>query len=456
MDLAHVIASFLVAICVLVAVHEFGHYWVARRLGVKVLRFSIGFGPAIRRWRGRDADQVEYVIAAIPLGGYVKMLDEGEGEVAPHERDRAFNRKSLAVRSAVVIAGPAFNFLFAIFAYATMFLVGVDGLKPFIGDVESDSIAARAGLRSGQEIVAIDGRTVRTWQGVIEGLLSHSVGGRAVPLTVRDEGGSPRDLSLDLAGIPVDDMTSGGLFDAAGFTPRRPLIPAVIGLVEAGAPAAAGGLEEGDRVLSAGGEEIAGWSAFVDAVRASPGRALALEVERAGRTVSLTLVPEAVSDPSGASIGRIGAGPRRVEETLAGYYATERYGLGAALSRGLDKTVEMSVLTVRFLWKMVRGEVSLKNLSGPISIAQYASLSAEDGLGRFLGFLGIVSISLGILNLLPIPVLDGGHLLYYLIEFARGRPLSEQAQYAGQRIGIVLLVGLMGLAFYNDVARLIG
>ncbi len=456
MDLVHIVASFLVAICVLVAVHEFGHYWVARRLGVKVLRFSIGFGPAIRRWTGRDADRVEYVIAAIPLGGYVKMLDEGEGEVPPEERERAFNRKSLAVRSAVVLAGPAFNFLFAIVAYASMFLVGVDGLKPFVGDVVADSIAGRAGLRGDHEIVAIDGREVRTWQGVIEGLLSHSVGGRPVPLTVRDGSGARSDLSLDLSDVPVDDMTSGGLFDAAGFSPRRPLIPAVIGLVEAGAPAAAGGLREGDLVLGAGGEPISGWSAFVDAVRASPGRALDLEIERDGSTLALTLVPETVSDGSGAPMGRIGAGPRRAEESLASYYATERYGLGAAFLRGVDKTLEMSVLTVRFLWKMVRGEVSLKNLSGPISIAQYASLSAEDGLGRFLGFLGIVSISLGILNLLPIPVLDGGHLLYYLIEFVRGRPLSEQAQYAGQRIGIVLLVGLMGLAFYNDVARLIG
>ena len=435
--------------------HEFGHYWVARRLGVKVLRFSIGFGPALRRWRGRDADEVEYVIAAIPLGGYVKMLDETEGEVPAGERDRAFNRKSIAVRCAVVVAGPAFNFLFAILAYAMMYLVGVDGLRPFIGDVEPGSIAERAGLRNGQQIVAVDDHEVQTWQGVIEGLLSRSVGGEPVPLTVRTEGGSRALLELDLSAVPVDEMTSGGLFDAAGFAPRRPLVPAVIGLVEDGAPASAGGLREGDRIVAAGGDPVTGWSAFVDAVRASPGRMLQVEVEREGRVIALVLVPEAVPSDDG-EVGRIGAGVQRADESLAEHYATERYGPGAALARGLDKTVEMSVLTLRFLWKMLRGEVSVKNLSGPISIAQYASLSAEDGLGRFLGFLGIVSISLGILNLLPIPILDGGHLLYYLIEAVRGRPLSEEAQYAGQRVGLLLLVGLMGLAFYNDIARLIG
>jgi regulator of sigma E protease len=455
MELLHTVVSFLVAICVLVAVHEFGHYWVARRLGVKVLRFSIGFGPALKSWRGRDADRVEYVVAAIPLGGYVKMLDETEGTVADAERGRAFNRQTLAVRSAVVAAGPLFNFAFAVLAYWAMFVVGIDGLKPVVGPVAQTSIAARAGLRGGDEVVAVGGRAVSTWQGVVEALLGGSVGGVPVDLGVRAEDGTRRVVRIDLAAVPVDDLARGKLFETLGFEPRRPLIPAVLGQIEPGSPAGTAGLRSGDRVLSAAGEPLAGWGAFVEAVRASPGRLLALEVERDGVRIGVGVLPESIEGPDGIH-GRIGAGVRQPGDSLAAHYATERYGVLEALERGATKTAEMSLLTVRFLWKMLLGEVSVKNLSGPISIAQYAGLSADDGVARFLDFLGIVSISLGILNLLPVPVLDGGHLLYYLIELVRGKPLSEEAQFIGQRLGIAMLVGLMGLAFYNDLSRLFG
>jgi regulator of sigma E protease len=454
MQFLYSVLSFVVAIGVLVTVHEFGHYWVARRLGVKVLRFSVGFGrPLLSRRAG--ADGTEYVLAAVPLGGYVRMLDESEGEVDPAQRHRAFNRQSLAVRSAVVAAGPVANFLFAILAYALMFMLGVSGLRAGVGAVEAGSPAQRAGIEPGHRIVAVQGREVATWDAAVQALIAAALEDGPAAVTLRHAGGAERTVALELGPGGVDDLTQGRLFATLGFTPERPRIPPLIGAVESGGPADRAGMRRGDRVLSADGEPVADWAAWVDLVRARPGETVTVVVERGGARHTLRLTPESVRDGD-ARIGRIGTGVAGAEEVLARYYVSERLGPWDALVAGARKTAEVSLLTLRMFWRMLTGDVSLKNLSGPISIGQYAGVAAERGVSDFLYFLGVVSVSLGILNLLPVPLLDGGHLLYYAAEFVRGRPLPEEVQYAGQRLGIALLVGLMGLAFYNDFLRLLG
>jgi len=448
---------FILAIGVLVTVHEFGHFWVARRLGVKVLRFSIGFGRSL--WRRRaGADRTEYVVAAIPLGGYVKMLDENEGEVAEHERHRAFNCQPLWKRIAIVVAGPAFNLLFAIFAYWLTFTIGIAGLKPVIGEVDPGGAAAAAGLAPEQRIVAVDGRDTGTWQSVVESIIGATLRDGTLKLEVEEPGTAPRTVRLDLHGVGVDEFSRGRLFESLGLAPKRPIIAPVIGEVEAGGPAERGGLRRGDRVLAVDGGELDSWREFVEFIRAHPHQPVEMQVERDGVTVSLVVRTAAVSSDgvNGTSHGRIGAGVTPPDADMADYYTTVRYAPWTAFSKATAKTWDMSILTLRMLWKMVTLQISVRHLSGPISIAQYAGFSAQAGITRFLDFLAIVSISLGILNLLPIPILDGGHLLYYLIESIIGHPVSEEAQFLGQRLGIAMLVGLMGLAFYNDLARIFG
>ena len=454
MSVLYSIASFVLAIGVLVTVHEFGHFWVARRLGVKVLRFSVGFGKPL--WvRRAGVDQTEYVVAAIPLGGYVKMLDEAEGEVAASELHRAFNRQSLRVRFAIVFAGPAFNFLFAVFAYWLMFMLGVSGLRPLIGEVSPGSIAAEAGLRAGQTVVAVAERPTLSWERVIQTFIEVALDEDAVSLSVRDAQGLDQLATLNLQDTGLDDLTNGKFFDSLGLTPQRPVIEPVIGGVQIGLPAHAAGLQAGDRVLSGDGEAIESWRAWVTYVRARPNQTIALVVERAGAQFTFSLTPKPVASEQG-EFGRIGASVAAPQASRDRYYITERYSPIEAFTRSLGKTWDVSALTLSMIWKMVTLEVSAANLSGPISIAQYAGFSAQNGIARFLEFLAIVSISLGILNLLPIPLLDGGHLMYYFIELFRGEPVSEQIQFVGQRLGITFLVGLMGLAFYNDLTRLFG
>ena len=455
MDILYSIAAFIVALGILVTVHEYGHFWVARRLGIKVLTFSVGFGRAL--WSRRSArDGTEYVIAMIPLGGYVKMLDESEGEVAAHERHRAFNRQSLSKRVAVVVAGPAFNFLFAILAYWCMYMIGIDGLRPIVDTVASGSVAERAGFRAGDEIRSVRDEEVATWQSAVQSIVGASLDAGEIEVEVVDASGRPHDRVIDLAAVAIDDLTRGRFFGRIGLEPARPELPAVLGQLESGRPAERDGLRPGDRVVRAGGETVSGWSDWVRIVRAHPGRTLDVGIERDGARIEIRLTPDVEQVAGGTPFGRIGAAAHVPEGLTDRFYVAERHDPWTALTRGIAKTGEISVLTLRMMWKMLVMEVSLDNLSGPVGIAEYAGASARFGLARFLEFMGIVSVSLGILNLLPIPLLDGGHLFYYAVEFVRGRPVSETARFVGQRVGIVLLVGLMGLALYNDVARLLG
>ncbi len=446
------LVSFLVAIGVLVAVHEFGHFWVARKLGVKVLRFSIGFGKPIWRWQ-KDPDGTEYVVSAIPLGGYVKMLDEREGPVPEEELPRAFNRQPVGSRIAIVAAGPLANFLFAIVAYWLVFVLGVEGLKPVVDEVAPESPAAMAGLRHGDEIVAVDGEATPTMNSVVQALLYKAVKGESVTLRVRDAQGIERHLVLALP--PVGE--EGGapdLLEKVGITPLRPVVEPVIDEVLHGSAAERAGLRPGDRVVAIDGRPIERWEELVKYVQSHPGVEMVMEVERHGERHRITVVPETVSTEQG-EIGRIGASVKPPPALPERYRAVLQYSPLEAVAEAIRKTWEMSAMTVRMLGKMLVGQASLENVSGPITIAQYAGYTASVGLVQFVGFLAIISISLGVINLFPVPLLDGGHLLYYFIELVKGSPLSEQAQILGQRIGIALLVSLMALAFYNDIVRLL-
>jgi len=443
---------FIVAISVLIAVHEFGHFWVARRMGVKVLRFSIGFGkPLWMRRSGRD--QTEYAIAAIPLGGYVKMLDEREGEVAPDELGRAFNRQPLHKRAAIVAAGPVFNLLFAVVAYWVMFVTGTPGVRPLLGELEPASLAYQAGLRSEQEVLAVGERATPTWGAVLESLLPYTLRKEAVTITVNDGGVEYRYL------LPLDQLQ--GEVDAATFTrvigmqPFRPRIAPVLDEITAGSAAEAAGLRSGDEILAIDGVAVDDWERFVLTVRDHPDTTLTFSVRRNGEVLEVPVRPAAHKTADGV-IGRIGAGVRD-DERLNERLRTEwRLGPLAAIGAALEKTWDMSTLTLRMLGEMVMGRVSTENISGPITIAVYAKSSALAGFAQFLAFLAIVSISLGVLNLLPVPILDGGHLLFYLIEAITGSPVSERTEAVAMRIGIMLILMLMTLALYNDLARLMG
>ena len=446
------VLAFIVAISVLVAVHEFGHFWVARRLGIKVLRFSIGFGQPL--WRRTAADGTEFWISAIPLGGYVKMLDEREGNVSAEDLPRAFNRQPPSRRIAVLLAGPAFNFLFAIVAYWAMFVAGVPAMKPLVGEIAPDSPAAEAGMRAGDLIVAIDGVSTDSMMDAQLELLQAMVPGGNATLSLESADGGRRQAELRYEGDTHALTEPGAMFPGLGISPWRPEIPAVIGELLPGGTAAAAGLQPGDRVLSAGGQPVADWQDWVEYVRARPGETISLTVERDGAPRDMELFIGAADD-QGERVGRIGAAPQVTAELWAPVRMEKRFGPIGAIGAAVDETWRISSLTVTMLGRMLVGQVSVKNISGPINIAQAAGFTAAAGVTAFLSFLAIVSISLGIINLFPIPLLDGGQIVYQCVEIAKGSPVSEKAQLVGQQVGIALLLMLMTFAFYNDIVRLV-
>jgi regulator of sigma E protease len=452
MSLLHTILSFIVALGVLVVVHEFGHYLVARLCDVKVLRFSVGFGrPLLTRRVGPD--QTEWVIAAMPLGGYVKMVDEREGAVAPEDLPRAFNRQSVWRRFAIVVAGPLANFLLAIVLYWGLFLSGVQEAKPIIAAPEAGSAAAQAGLTRGETIRAVNGEPVTSWQDVRWHLLKLALDRKHAKLEVVSDKNTIDWHTLDLTRVNAEEM-EGDLLGKLGLRLYRPDVPAVVGDVLAGGIADRAGLRSGDRIVAVDGAAIGSWEVLVTKVRASPGKTLRLEVTRDGRTQLIELVPETVAQGATA-FGRIGVGPRVDPEALKAFYIDVRYGPLEAVGKAVAKTWEMSVFSLRMLGKMLIGEVSWRNLSGPVTIADYAGQSAQLGLAPYLAFLALISISLGVLNLLPIPILDGGHLMYYTIEVVKGSPVSDRVMELGQRAGLAVLLFLMAFAFYNDINRLL-
>jgi regulator of sigma E protease len=449
------VLSFIVAIGVLVTFHEFGHFWVARKMDVKVLRFSVGFGKPLWTMKA-GADQTEFVVASIPLGGYVKMLDEREAEVAEADLDRAFNRKNVWKRFAIVAAGPMFNFIFAIVAYTLIYLVGIDGIKPVIGEVSVPSPAHSAGVRLQDTILSINGIETPSWEKARFTLLEESVDRGKITLVVQGLDKQISDKSLDISGLRLLQDEQIDLMGELGLSMWRPDIAPLIAEVIPGGAAQASGLLAEDQIVSINGEMVINARHWVDIIRANPDNNLSLVVLRDKQKVTLQLRPDK-REENGVGYGFIGV-KNRVDipiEIRRQMEVTERYGPIGALTAAVDKTWRMSWLTLKVLGKLVVGEASVKNLSGPITIARYAGISAQIGLMQFVGFLAIISISLGVLNLLPIPILDGGHLFYYLIEMIKGSPVSEMTELIGQKIGLALLLGLMSIAIYNDLIRLV-
>jgi len=445
------LAAFVVALGVLIVVHEYGHYLAARLCNVRVLRFSVGFGrPLLVRRFGRDA--TEWVLAAIPFGGYVKMLDERDAAVAPQEAGRSFNRQSLGRRFLIVIAGPVFNFLFAILIYAGLYMHGMPEARPVTAEPAAGTVALEAGLRAGDTVRSVDGEAIATWQElrwrVIRGALQREV----LRLEVAATSGSISVRLLDLRGFRSREFESDAM-ERIGLRLYRPPLEPVLGRVVAGGAADRAGLRSNDRVLEAEGKPVAAWEDLVGLVRERPDRVLKIKVEREGVVRAVEVLPEAVNE-GGQRIGRIGAGPLLSPSHASRVLVQVSYGAWESLKRAVAKTWDISVFSLKMLGRMLLGEVSWKHLSGPVTIADYAGQSAQMGWLSYATFLALISISLGVLNLLPIPLLDGGHLMYYALEFVKGSPVSERAIELGQRAGLALLLVIMAFAFYNDLNRL--
>jgi regulator of sigma E protease len=439
------ILTFIVAIGILVAVHEFGHFWVARRLGIRVLRFSIGFGrPLWQRTAGKDP--VEYVVAAIPLGGYVKLLDEREGNVPASEAHRAFNRQPVWKRIAVLLAGPIFNLIFAVAVYWVLFVAGVPSLKPIVGEITPDSIAARAGLRYEDTIVAVEGKRVQTLETATLAIIEDLIDDGTIELTVKDTAGAERDVALRTGDQQRALTDADKLLEGLGFDYWRPRLPAVVDLVMPKSAAAEAGLRSGDQIVKFDGTPIEDFMHLVKLVEPSAGRRVELEVRREGRLLEVPLTV-GEQEVDGKKRGLVGIQP--VNKMLG----LEKYGPVEAVSHAAAKTWNTSLFTLRIVGRIVTGDVSLKNISGPVRIAETTGFAARQGWRVFLSTLALISISLGVLNLLPIPILDGGQVVYQLAELVKGGPVSERAQLVGQQIGIAMLLLMMSLAFYNDIAR---
>lgn len=443
-------AAFVVALGILVAVHEYGHFWVARRCGVKVHKFSIGFGKSI--WKKIGKDGTEYSVSAIPLGGYVSMLDGRVEEVPEQDKHRAFDRKSLWQRSAIVAAGPMANFLFAIFAYWLVFLIGIPAVKPVIGEVTPNSIVAQAGLSSGMELKSIDGVKTADWESVNMRLIA-KIGNDRMTMTVTppNELGNEQTVTLDLNGWNFDPETESAM-STLGFRPFTPEIYLTLAHVQDDGAGAAAGLQAGDTILSVNGNSVSEWQDFATIIRDNPDRALALEVDRNGITQALTLTPE-VRDTQSGAMGFAGIAPEMAQWPEE-YRLDLSFGPVEAVGKAVEKTKQVIALTLTMLKKLVVGDVGLNNLSGPISIAKGAGATADFGVAYFLGFLALISINLGIINLMPLPILDGGHLLFFAIEAVIRRPVPEKVQEIGYRVGGAVVFALMSIAILNDFMRL--
>lgn len=452
MTLIHTLFYFIVAIGTLVAVHEFGHFWVARKVGVKVLRFSIGFGKVLWSYQ-KTPDATEYVISAVPLGGYVKMVDEREGAVAEQDLPFAFNRQSVAARTAIVAAGPVFNLFLAVFLYWGVFLIGETGMRPLVGKVEQGTLAYSAGFVEGEEIVSVNGKITPTWLAAMEMLFSYAPDGeQGINVIVKD---TATFQKTHLLTIPADAAQKPELlYERLGLKPWSPPIKPIIDKVLPNSAATNAGLKSKDLIVSADGIAIKNWTQWVDYVQKRPNLTIKLVVERGGALVSLNIKPLPVMTKKKQMVGKIGAGPYVSEELIKSLQVTYSLPVTDAFVAALETTWHYSTTSLFMMGKMLIGNAPVENLSGPISIAQYAGQSAEMGLVHFLKFMAIVSVSLGVLNLLPVPVLDGGHLMFFAIEAVKGKPVSEKAQIIFQNIGVALLMSLMILAVFLDLGRL--
>ena len=451
MNILFIILAAIFLLGPLIAIHEFGHFWVARRMGVKVLVYSIGFGPTIFKWDAKDG--VRYQLAIIPLGGYVRFADEREGEVAPEDIPYAFNRQSAWRRMAIVAAGPVINLLFAVFLFWVLYLPASEQLNTRIGQVQPQSTASQVGLQVGDRIIAVDGKPTNTWESLNYALVERM--GETGTIQVQ----AKRADQIQVFNLPINEFMRHGdqtPLDQLGFMPYRPSIAPVIGEVSRGEPAELQGLMAGDRITAVNGQPTTAWTDVTTIVRANPEKLLTVKVLRANKPIQLEIMPKTMRDAMGKEYGYIGAGALVENYKIpTEYIQTVQYSPLSALGMSIHKTWQLSVMTVKAIGKMVSGLIGLDNLSGPITIAKVAGQSAEMGWQAFFSFMALMSVSLGVLNLLPIPVLDGGHLVYYFIEALRGKPVSEQIQMLGLRIGIILLGTLMVLALFNDFTRLI-